>query len=153
MKHLIGLLALLLIAGVAPAQRGGHGGSSGSHHSSPRHAPATPSSSHLKTHSAAPHLSSSGKTSGSRAPAATKYSSHYAHSTPGIARDSRGRIERSSAATHAFKKQTGYPNGRPGYVIDHIVPLSRGGADSPSNMQWQTVSEAKAKDKWERGPR
>jgi 5-methylcytosine-specific restriction endonuclease McrA len=38
-------------------------------------------------------------------------------------------------------------------VIDHVVPLSRGGADAPSNMQWQTVREAKAKDKWERGPR
>jgi len=24
------------------------------------------------------------------------------------------------------------------------------GADDPSNMQWQTVADAKAKDKWER---
>jgi hypothetical protein len=45
---------------------------------------------------------------------------------------------------------TGYPHGRPGYVIDHIVPLACGGADAPSNMQWQTVAAAKAKDKWER---
>ena len=48
-------------------------------------------------------------------------------------------------------KQTGYPHGRKGYVIDHIVPLSKGGADAPSNMQWQTKDAAKAKDKWERG--
>ena len=34
-----------------------------------------------------------------------------------------------------------------GYVIDHIVPDCLG-ADEPSNMQWQTVSEAK--DKWDR---
>jgi hypothetical protein len=34
-------------------------------------------------------------------------------------------------------------------VIDHIVPLKRGGADSASNMQWQTKEAAKAKDKWE----
>jgi 2',3'-cyclic-nucleotide 2'-phosphodiesterase (5'-nucleotidase family) len=44
---------------------------------------------------------------------------------------------------------TGYPHGRPGYVVDHIVALKHGGADAPSNMQWQTVEEAKAKDKWE----
>jgi hypothetical protein len=47
-------------------------------------------------------------------------------------------------------KQTGHPHGRPGYVIDHIVPLACGGADNTSNMQWQTVAEAKAKDKVER---
>ena len=37
----------------------------------------------------------------------------------------------------------------PGYIVDHIVPLKRGGADAPSNMQWQTVAEAKAKDRIE----
>ena len=45
---------------------------------------------------------------------------------------------------------TGYPHGRPGYIIDHIVPLACGGPDAPVNMNWQTVAEAKAKDKWER---
>ena len=37
-----------------------------------------------------------------------------------------------------------------GYVIDHITALACGGADDPSNMQWQSVAEGKAKDKWER---
>jgi hypothetical protein len=36
-----------------------------------------------------------------------------------------------------------------GYVVDHVVPLKGGGADAPANMQWQTVAEAKAKDKIE----
>jgi hypothetical protein len=67
-----------------------------------------------------------------------------------VARDEKGRIQRSAAARHAFARQTGYPKGRPGYVIDHIVPLACGGADAPSNMQWQTIAEAKLKDKSER---
>lgn len=37
-----------------------------------------------------------------------------------------------------------------GYVIDRIIPLVCGGAEDPANMQWQTIAEAKAKDKWER---
>ena len=69
----------------------------------------------------------------------------------GVQRDSRGRIARSSKAKAEFRRSTGYAHGRPGYVIDHIVPLSRGGSDSPSNMQWQSKAEAKAKDHWERG--
>jgi hypothetical protein len=37
----------------------------------------------------------------------------------------------------------------PGYVIDHIQALKQGGRDEPENMEWQTVEEAKAKDKIE----
>jgi hypothetical protein len=35
-------------------------------------------------------------------------------------------------------------------VIDHICPLACCGRDAPSNMQWQTTAESKAKDRWER---
>jgi hypothetical protein len=54
-------------------------------------------------------------------------------------RDRNGKIKRSSAAKHEFMKQSGYPKGRRGYVVDHIVPLKKGGCDCPENMQWQTV--------------
>ena len=63
---------------------------------------------------------------------------------------------RSSSAKADFKREhpcpaTGARSGAcGGYVIDHIVPLECGGPDAPANMQWQTIAEAKAKDKWER---
>lgn len=38
----------------------------------------------------------------------------------------------------------------PGYIIDHVTPLACGGPNLPSNMQWQTITDAKAKDRWER---
>jgi hypothetical protein len=65
-------------------------------------------------------------------------------------RNSNGTIKRSAAAKEQFERETGYPHGRPGYVVDHIKPLACGGADAPSNMQWQTIEEGKAKDKTER---
>ena len=70
-------------------------------------------------------------------------------------RDARGRLRRSSAAKAAFEREnpcpsTGEPRGPcPGYIVDHIIALKRGGPDDPSNMQWQTIEDAKAKDKIE----
>ena len=65
-------------------------------------------------------------------------------------RTAHGKTRRSAVARATFMRQTGYPHGRPGYVVDLIVPLACGGADSPANMQWQAVAAAKAKDKAER---
>ncbi len=73
----------------------------------------------------------------------------------GAPRDARGHIQRSEDARRLFMHShpcpsTGLTYGPcPGYVVDHIRALKHGGADAPSNMQWQTVGEAKAKDKWE----
>ena len=39
--------------------------------------------------------------------------------------------------------------GGPVYAVDHIVPLALGGADTPANMQWQTIQATKEKDRWE----
>ena len=66
------------------------------------------------------------------------------------------RIKRSAAAKRAFQKSSPCPaTGKTtgpckGYVIDHVKPLACGGADAPSNMQWQTTAAAKLKDKTER---
>lgn len=35
----------------------------------------------------------------------------------------------------------------PGYIVDNIKRSKRGGADAPSNMQWQTIEECDAKDR------
>jgi hypothetical protein len=62
---------------------------------------------------------------------------------------------RSRAAVAKFRRVTPCPStGRtkgacPGYVADHVVPICAGGADDPSNMAWQPVADAKAKDKVE----
>lgn len=66
------------------------------------------------------------------------------------------RTHRSPVARRHFQQTHPCPaNGLrrgacPGYVVDHVIPLRCGGPDAPSNMQWQTVAEAKRKDVWER---
>ena len=65
------------------------------------------------------------------------------------------RTQRSHAARAAFMKKhpcpsTGKTSGScHGFVVDHVKPLECGGADKPSNMQWQTTARAKEKDKTE----
>jgi hypothetical protein len=79
----------------------------------------------------------------------------HGKATPGVSRDAHGHIARSGKVKDQFKKAHPCPStgktsgGCSGYVIDHVVPLKRGGADSPSNMQWQTTGAAKDKDKRE----
>lgn len=62
---------------------------------------------------------------------------------------------RSTTQRDRFVRLTGYNprttgGPRPGWVVDHMKPLECGGADLPSNMMWQTVEEAKAKDRTEK---
>jgi len=56
----------------------------------------------------------------------------------------------ASAAKAQFMRETGYRNGRPGYVVAYRKPPACGGADDISNMEWLTVAEAKAKAQRER---
>jgi hypothetical protein len=57
--------------------------------------------------------------------------------------------------THAFQTSHSCPatgktaGASPGYVIDHVTRLKRGGAEAPGDMQWETDAAAKAKDKVE----
>ena len=129
----VATIALSVCAPNAASARGG--GHSGSHTNSH-------SSAHIGSHS-------------------TSRAAHHPREPHGQApgplagRDSRGRITRSKVATRQFERSHPCPStgrtsgGCKGYVIDHIAPLKRGGADSPSNMQWQTIEAAKAKDRIE----
>lgn len=73
----------------------------------------------------------------------------------GVQRNSKSRIARDPKQKARFEKahpcpSTGRSHGAcPGYVVDHINPLKRGGADRPENMQWQTKEEARRKDRTE----
>jgi hypothetical protein len=63
---------------------------------------------------------------------------------------------RSREVTREFQREhpcpsTGRTSGAcPGYRKDHVEPLACGGPDAVSNMQWQTIADAKAKGRWER---
>jgi hypothetical protein len=106
-----------------------------------------PAAASSASHSSGRSTSSHTRTSGS----------HHSRrgASSGIKRDKHGRIKRSSAAKHAFERQhpcpsTGKTSGRcPGYVVDHVKALECDGVDAPSNMQWQTIAEGKAKDRTE----
>lgn len=139
MRRLIALLLLLCCPAFA-AQRGGGHGSHSSSHSSKSHSGTSGRS--TTVHSGTPYR---------RGHLAAGYTFH-----PSVQRDSHGRIKRSRAARDGFMRQhpcpsTGKTSGRcPGYVVDHVHALECGGADAPSNMQWQMMAAAKAKDRTER---
>lgn len=96
------------------------------------------------SHSSAPKVSKS-----------RSVGSHTRGKCASCARDSKGRIVRSRAAKASFRKQNPCPSTRrtvgpcPGYIIDHVEALRRGGEDTPRNMQWQSVEEAREKDRTE----
>jgi len=109
-----------------------HGGAQ--HHAPAHHAPkATPGTHHAQHHQMLPS----------------------SHGAPGVLRDAHGKIKRDPEQRAKFMHShpcpsTGKTTGAcPGYVVDHVEALKHGGRDDPSNMQWQTTAEAKAKDKWE----
>ncbi len=50
-------------------------------------------------------------------------------------RDSHGKIKRDSTAVEEFKGTHPKPPGCTDCQVDHIIPLSKGGRDDPTNMQ------------------
>lgn len=60
------------------------------------------------------------------------------------------KVKRSDSAKHKFLKSLGYDSIPWGYEVDHIIPLSWGGADVPENMQLITVEQHRSKTASER---
>jgi len=56
----------------------------------------------------------------------------------------------STAAKTQFMRETGYRNGRPGYVVAYRKPLACGGSNDVSNLEWLTAAEAKERNKADR---
>ena len=75
----------------------------------------------------------------------TKYKYNERYKTSGLPK-----VERNGSAKKQFLKSKGYNRVPPGYEVDHIVPLSKGGRDEPSNMQLIPKSVHKQKTASER---
>ena len=148
------VVASLLASSPAFALAGGHGG----HSSSGSHSSRSSGSSHSSAstgHRSSGHASSSSHRSGGskKAGPSSKHSS-TTHKSTGV-RGAHGKIKRDPEQRARFMRShpcpsTGKTHGAcRGYVVDHVQALKHGGRDDPSNMQWQSVQAAKAKDKWE----
>lgn len=76
---------------------------------------------------------------------------HISRSPSSVHRDASGKIHRDPAQRAAFRRSHPCPStdkttGRcPGYEVDHVRPLARGGADELSNMEWLTTAANRAK--------
>src|SRR2546421_3744263 len=116
---LVGIAAALVLQSGGAAARGGHS----SHRSSSQSTTSTTRSSSHRTRSSATRSNSYHRSK--RDPAQRRA---FQHASPCPAN-----VHRSGAC--------------PGYWVDHVIPLKRGGADRLWNMQWQTIAEATAQDK------
>lgn len=59
--------------------------------------------------------------------------------------------KRNPAVVREFRRVNPPPG--PHSVADHVCPLACGGRDAVTNLQWQSVNAAAAKDRWERTQR
>ena len=75
----------------------------------------------------------------------TKYEHGKSYKTTG-----KTKVKRSKTNRDAYLKSKGYKKVPPGYEVDHIIPLSKGGTDTPENMQLIPKSTHKMKTSSER---
>jgi hypothetical protein len=75
----------------------------------------------------------------------TEYYNNQYYSTTG-----KPVVKRSETNKKIFLKSQGYTETPSSYQIDHIIPLSEGGTDDPSNMQLLTIRQHKEKTARER---
>lgn len=75
----------------------------------------------------------------------TEYYYNQTYSTTG-----KQKVKRSESNKKDFLNSRGYDRTPYGYEIDHIIPLSQGGTDDPSNMQLLTIEQHKEKTARER---
>jgi len=141
---LFSAIAVLLLCGAAA-----NAGAGGTHHRS--HSKSSTGTTHVRSYTRKDGTYVAGYNRGLPRTGHSSYPRYPASTSRG----DNGRIKRNPAARSAFERERPCPaNGRtrgscPGYVVDHVRPLECGGRDDPSNMQWQTVVEGKAKDKTE----
>ena len=60
-----------------------------------------------------------------------------------------GRCLSSADARMRFMAKTGFPSGRPGYVIEFLTPIREGGSVAPENMTWEKIADARAAERWD----
>lgn len=60
------------------------------------------------------------------------------------------KVKRSQTNVNKFLKGLGYSSTPSGYQVDHIIPLSKGGTDTPDNMHLITIEQHKIKTAGER---
>jgi len=75
----------------------------------------------------------------------TKYNYNERYKGSGLPK-----VKRNESAKKQFLRSKGYKRVPPGYEVDHIMPLSKGGRDEPSNMQLIPKSVHKQKTASER---